>query len=52
MLSKQVNVAAGAATCFVVAWPINATADIFITTASMAIPGGEPDDIGGQRLLI
>lgn len=29
MLSKLVNVAAGAATCFVAAWPINASADIF-----------------------
>lgn len=35
MLSKLVNVAAGAATCFVAAWPVNASADIFITTASI-----------------
>jgi hypothetical protein len=35
MLSKLVKVAAGAATFFVAAWPINASADIFITTASI-----------------
>lgn len=35
MLSKLVIVAAGAATCFVAAWPINTYADIFITSASI-----------------
>lgn len=35
MLSKLVSAAAATATCLVAAWPVNASADIFITSASI-----------------
>ncbi|MBN9147706.1 MAG: hypothetical protein J0I83_05800 [Nitrobacter sp.] len=35
MLSKLVSTAAAAVTCFAAAWPISASADIFITSATI-----------------